>query len=501
MEAFLIYTLKTAAVMAVFYMFYRLLLSREKLHRLNRIVLLLTASVSFLLPLCVITVHKPMPEGVAASAVDVGALAIADAAHNALRIWLVRVLAVLYFAGAAFVLARLVVAVISTRRVVRGAEHVGNGGEGPGIYVSDKVSAPFSWMNSIVLPREDFESGNPDILAHEKAHVAFHHSLDLLLVDILKAAQWFNPVIWMLRSDLAEIHEYQADDAVLRAGADIRNYQHLLVRKAVGSAGYTIVNSFNHSTLKNRINMMLKKNSSARMAWKALYALPLVCLCLAANAKTVYVSAPQDIKVRAEEGKKPLIIVDGKKVSAADFEKIDVSTIESVNVLKDAAKCMELYGEEAKDGVIVVVTKALAGKISASQPEPGQVDDVVVVGYGQSKDLPAAKDEAPLDFSLVDTKPLFNGGDATEFAKYVAQNMQYPQNCKEAKIEGRVLLSFTVSSQGKVSSVRILRSSESVELDSEAVRVVKSSPDWTPATKDGKPVPVTFTFPVIFNLR
>ena len=247
--------------------------------------------------------------------------------------------------------------------------------------------------------------------------------------------------------------------------------------------------------------MMLKKNSSARMAWKALYALPLVCLCLAANAKTVYVPAPQDIKVRAAEGKKPLIIVDGKKVSAADFEKIDVSTIESVNVLKDAAKCMELYGEEAKDGVIVVVTKALAGKISASQPEPGQVDDVVVVGYGQSKDLPAAKDEAPLDFSLVDTKPLFNGGDATEFAKYVARNMQYPQNCKEAKIDGRVLLSFTVSSQGKVSSVRILRSSESVELDSEAVRVVKSSPDWTPATKDGKPVPVTFTFPVIFNLR
>lgn len=500
MAEFLIYTVKTAVVLAVFYIFYRILLSREKMHRVNRAVLLMTAAASFILPLCVITIHKPMPEGLADPSIDVGVLSEAAVSQDVFSKWWFIALVVLYFAGAAFVLSRFLAAVVSTRRIINASIPAGES-DGCRIYVSDKVSSPFSWMKSIVLPREDYESGNPDILAHEKAHAALRHSLDLLLVDVLKAAQWFNPAIWMLRSDLSEIHEYQADDAVLRAGADVRSYQYLLVRKSLGDAGYTIVNSFNHSTLKNRINMMSKKNSTARRALKAMYALPLVCLCLAANARTVYVTAPQDLKVRTEDGKKPLFIVDGKKVSAADFEKIDVSTIESVTVLKDIAKTMELYGEEARDGVVIVVTKEMAGKIAAAQPESGKVEDVVVVGYGQKADLPAAKDEDPVDFSTLDTKPLFNGGDASEFAKYVAQNMVYPQNCKQSRIEGKVMLNFTVSSKGKVTDVKVLRSSDSVELDAEAVRVVKSSPDWTPGTKDGKNVPVMFTFPVMFNLR
>lgn len=496
MEAFLLYTVKTAAVMAVFYMFYRLLLSREKLHRLNRTVLLLTVAVSFVLPLCVITIHKTVPAGMTDAAVGTGPVTAVAASDKSG--WWITALAVLYFTVAALILARLIVALVATRRIIGSAKPVGEE-DGCRIYVSDKAATPFSWMNGIVLPTEDFESGNPDIIAHEKAHVAMHHSADILFVDLVKAAQWFNPAVWMLRSDLAEIHEFQADEAVLSSGADVRNYQYLLVRKSLESAGYTIVNNFNHSTLKNRINMMSKKNSSAFTAWKALYALPLVCLCLAANAKTVYVAEPQDIVVRTPDGKQPIFVVDGKKISQEEFKKMDVSTIESMTVIKDAAKAMELYGEEAKDGAIVVVTKTMAEKINAVEPVPGKMDEVVVVGYGPADGGSAV--ETPEDYSVVDTKPLFNGGDAMEFAKYVCQNMQYPKNCKDARIQGKVLVAFTVSSTGKVKDVKILRSSESVELDAEAVRVVGSSPDWTPATKDGKPVPVTFTFPVIFNLR
>lgn len=498
MTEFLIYTGKTAVVLAVFYMFYRLLLSREKMHKVNRAVLLLTAAASFVLPLCVITVHKTMPVDASQSAVDVGPLAAGGPAATPHE-WWITALAALYFVGAAFVLARLIAAVAGTRRLIRASQWVRDE-DGCAIYVSDEVSTPFSWMRSIVIPREDFESGNPDIIAHEKAHTSMHHSFDLLLVDALRAAQWFNPAIWMLRSDLSEIHEYQADDAVLNAGADVRNYQYLLVRKSLGNAGYTIVNSFNHSTLKNRINMMSKKKSSARKALRVLYALPLVCLCLAANARTVYVPAPQDIKIRKADGKDPLVIVDGKKTPAADFQKMDPSTIESITVLKDEA-AMEMYGEEGKDGVIVVVTRKLAGKIAESQPEPGQMDEVVVVGYGEMKDLADEKPETPVDYSSVDTKPLFNGGDPLDFSKYIAQNMVYPQNCKWYKVEGKVIVSFIVSTQGKVRDVKVLHSSDSVELDAEAVRVVKSSPDWTPATKDGKPVPVMYTFPVEFILR
>ena len=82
-------------------------------------------------------------------------------------------------------------------------------------------------MRYIVLSRNDWEGDHAPILVHEKAHIGFGHSIEVLLVDILSAVQWFNPAIWMLRADLQELHEYEADDAVLRAGANIKEYQYL----------------------------------------------------------------------------------------------------------------------------------------------------------------------------------------------------------------------------------------------------------------------------------
>lgn len=102
-------------------------------------------------------------------------------------------------------------------------------------------------------------------------------------------------------------------------------------------------------------------------------------------------------------------------------------------------------------------------------------------------------------FQFADIKPGFNGGDANEFSKWVAQQVVYPENCKSEGITGRVTLSFVVSETGKVSDVKVLRGVHE-DLDKEAVRVVSSSPDWTPGEKDGKAVPVTYTFPVIFKL-
>lgn len=97
--------------------------------------------------------------------------------------------------------------------------------------LTETPTASFSWMKYIVLSREDYEEGCTQILTHEKAHVALRHSWDLLFVNLVATLQWFNPVIWMLRSDLRDLHEFEADDAVLRSGANIREYQYLLIKK------------------------------------------------------------------------------------------------------------------------------------------------------------------------------------------------------------------------------------------------------------------------------
>ena len=109
-------------------------------------------------------------------------------------------------------------------------------------------------------------------------------------------------------------------------------------------------------------------------------------------------------------------------------------------------------------------------------------------------------DEDPIPFAMVEQKPKFNGGNANDFSKWVNQRLKYPEICVETGVQGRVILSFVVGADGAVSDVKVLRSIDSA-LDQEAIRVVSSSPKWEPGMQRDRAVPVTYTFPVIFQLR
>ena len=284
MLPFLIYEGKVAVALAVFYMFYRLLLKKETFHRLNRVVLVGMVVASFLLPLCVITIHKPMEM---APEVYVEQLELGGAVSAPAQAWWPTALAILYFAGVAFVLGRVIVSILSIVRIVRQGQLIREE-DGCKIIVTEREIDPFSWMRDIVLQRKDWEGQHDSIITHEKAHIAYGHSAELLLVDILSAFQWFNPAIWMLRMDLQELHEYEADDAVLRSGANLKDYQYLLIRKAVSKSGYSVANSFNHSILKNRITMMSKTKSPLMRGLRVLWLIPLMCMCVGLQTQTVY---------------------------------------------------------------------------------------------------------------------------------------------------------------------------------------------------------------------
>lgn len=282
MITFLTYQLKVAVIMAVYYIFFRLLLIKDTWHRLNRIVLLSTALLSFLLPVCIITIHKtevlPMPVAQLMQAVS------STPAQSSTPWWHIALMAV-YTAGVVFVLARVIASVLRVRNIIKDARKEVLA-DGTVVYIMPGNAASFSWMGHIVISEADWNNNESAIIRHEKAHVALRHSIDVLVTDIIAALQWFNPAIWMLRIDLRAVHEYEADDTVLRAGTDLRSYQYLLISKAAAMNGYTIANNFNHSILKNRIFMMEKETSTRRSLLRALYLLPLVCISLALNAQT-----------------------------------------------------------------------------------------------------------------------------------------------------------------------------------------------------------------------
>jgi len=141
-------------------------------------------------------------------------------------------------------------------------------------------------MKYIVISRRDWEDSKDEILTHEMAHIRYRHSWDILLSGVCVVFHWFNPAAWLLKQELQNIHEYEADECVINQGIDAKRYQLLLIKKAVGTQRFTsMANSFNHSKLKKRITMMLKSKSNKWARLKYLYVLPLAAIAITAFAR------------------------------------------------------------------------------------------------------------------------------------------------------------------------------------------------------------------------
>lgn len=452
MTELLTYDLKVAVLIAVFYMFYRLLLARETFHRVNRVLLLLTALASFVLPLCVITLHETVVVTRGNSGIVELALADISAETASQPFWQVA-LPVVYIIGVMVMTGRLLLAVGRVLLLIRRSERHPQD-DGTVIAVSNESLPPFSFFSYIVLSQVDYEEQNAAILTHERGHINEHHSFDVILVDLLTALQWFNPAMWMLRQDLRQIHEYEADAAVLSQGINARQYQYLLVSKAAGIGGYSIANGINHSTLKNRIIMMQNKNnhSHRRSLLKLLALVPIVATALALNAETVrdvvYVDPPQ---------KK--IVKKGR-------------TNQTVKIGNQELQVKETVATDTKEET-----------------------PVEVMGVGTIK-----KDsDSEKTFDVVEQMPQFPGGMQNLLA-FLNENVHYPEACKENNVQGRVIVSFVIEKDGTISEPKVVRS-VSPELDAEGIRVVSSMPKWTPGYQRGEPVSVRFTLPISFKLQ
>jgi TonB-dependent SusC/RagA subfamily outer membrane receptor len=289
MEAFLIYILKSSVCTAAFYLFYRLLLSRETFHRFNRVTLLCILLFSAIIPLCEITVFVPqqtVPVALNPLPPDAGEQAETTLQKLQTTMFPVEEALTVYWAGFILFACRGLYSLLQILLLLRKGERKAKEKGIILIVHNEEKTAPFSWMKYIVISRKDLEENRKEILTHERAHIRNRHSIDLLLADVCILFQWFNPAAWLMKQELQNVHEYEADEAVINQGIDAKKYQLLLIKKAVNTKLYAMANSFNHSKLKKRITMMLKEKSSSRACWKYLYMLPVIAVTLSVFARS-----------------------------------------------------------------------------------------------------------------------------------------------------------------------------------------------------------------------
>ena len=442
MGAFFVYILKSAICLALFYLGYRLLLSRDTFLRFNRFALLSGFGLAALLPLVRVGVEGVSPLGPALEewgriAAPVEPAATASPAVSCYSIGLA-----IYLMGVLFFIARFLWGVVSLIRLIRAGRRE-RLADGSWLVLHRLPLAPFSWLRYIFLAEKDLLSKPELILAHEQAHIRMRHTWDLLFTELFLWLQWFNPAAWLLRQELQAVHEFEADAAVLGMGYDSKEYKLLLIEKAVGSSRYTLANSFNHSSLINRITMIQKRKSNPWARMKYAFVLPVAATAMAAFAR------PEISQQMAE--------ISSAKIT--DLSRMVQTTA----------------AERTRPEAIDTTTSAR---------------EVMVTGYAQFTDNKV--------YESVEVMPEFPGGQA-ELLKFVAKSIKYPTEAQRRGAQGRVIVKFVVETNGSISNIHVVKGIDPL-LDAEAIRVCTTMPTWAPARQEGKAVRCYYTIPVTFGL-
>ena len=346
------YIIKSCLLLAILYGAFALLLSRETFHRLNRLALLSVMVASLVLPAIQITAPSLLPflgsaseqlnsvpstlpllETASEPLTHSQALSPAETFQSDENMTLPQresregAVCAIYLFGLFASLAIFFVQLFRLWREIRGGVHTKDE-FGNTVVIRGGDFAPYSFLHYIIISASDYEHLRKPILTHEQAHIRKGHTWDLLLLEAVKAVQWFNPFVYLLGRDLKAVHEYEADNAVLNFGIDAKTYQLLLVTKAVGSRLQTVCNNLSHHSLKKRIKMMHTHNSNRWLMSKGLVLPALMALALVAFAKP---------KTNAEDKAVTMAVPgDGfvKTDAVKGIEEIDVTEKNSGKLLK-----------------------------------------------------------------------------------------------------------------------------------------------------------------------
>lgn len=428
--------------LVLFFGFYALLLRKETFFQLNRIYLVSAALLSFCIPVIQadwvknLFITQRMQQTIYSGTLDTIYIVRPGAMQSSLTLG--EIINAIYIVVTLFLILRLMWQLLILKKAI----------ERP------SPSAAYSFFKKVSLGEN--VSHTSVIAEHEAVHAGQWHSVDVMIIETVMIINWFNPVVYLYRFAIKYIHEFIADRQVIERGTDKVDYALLLLSQTFNTDTHKLVTPFyNHSLLKERIKMLQKNKSHRIMLAKYGLSAPLFILMLILSSATV-------------KNSKAITVINKKTEKALQMQAADV-----VDIVTDDSQ----IPAEDKDKQ-PLTTKSTAKQISAS--------------FGKTDTVPGKV------FSQVERQPVFPGG-LDGFLKFLSSTVRYPEADRNNKVEGKVIVTFVVERDGTLSDIKALRG-PSETLKQAAVDALLKSPKWQPGYQNGKPVRVSYTVPVKFNL-
>jgi TonB family protein len=464
MDNFITYLLQSSLCLTVFLLFYLLLLKKETFYLGNRMYLIVTACFSVLVPLFKILLPSTGYTEEITYLMAPVFITNKSQVHSSVINWF-QLSEILYFVVMSVLLLNFIFKLIQIFLLIKKNESLEL--KGQKIVVLEKGSTPFSFLNTIFLTKEQISDLSVDsIIEHEKKHIHQFHSMDMILFEIIKIMQWFNPFAWIFKKEIEAQHEFSADSGLLSDGININEYKSVLLAYSFGAGGGTITNNFN-SLLKRRLEMLSKQKSHLLGKVKLFFTLPLMALLI------VFISSVNGCNEKEKNSANPPV--------STTVQKDEKGSTVSTPVQKDEKSSPVSKAIQKKKDGLSVSNSGLKNKIVSSVSTNGQKDDNSKI------------------FTYADQMPVYPGGDKALY-NFIGKNIVYPEVAKKAGVTGKIYVQFVIDKDGSVTDVKTQKGI-GAGCDEEAVRVIKMMPKWIPGKNNGELVKTRISMPIVFALQ
>ncbi|MCU4187643.1 TonB family protein [Flavobacterium sp. HXWNR29] len=452
MSAFLIYSLQAIILQALFVIVFEIFFEKETFFKANRIYLIGSLILSFIIPLIEIPINLIDQEQAIIQLKEIvitrnnSVFNIDEKASAYSFIFIIYLIGFLIFFGLFFY------KLIKIFSLIKSSKHFKNNQSN--LFYIENSNQAFSFFNFIFIGTDN---QNFDVIVkHELVHAKQWHSLDILIVEILKIVFWFNPILYHYHKRFIELHEFEAD--MKSANEDKKKYFEVLLCQILNCNSISLTNNFyNQSLIKKRIVMLQKSKSKRRGIAKYLVVIPVVVLSMTVFSTTIV----------AQEVKKIEKVVGNKPNETTETAPNQTTKTPSTMVKMEPKVNTEVKVEEISDDIPFVV-----------------MDQIPLF-----PDCVGVEKSAQFD--------CFH----TQMQQHIKQNFTYPVEAMKKNIQGRIMIEYLINKNGDVEILRVRGPVNSELLQEEAKRIISLLPKFIPGKQKGKIIGVKHVIPITFKIQ